>query len=95
MTNPRGRYLDASQAMQSGVAMKMNYDPSETSPKSLRVGVNSALVDSGALIRLLIVKGIITEAEYLEVVADGMEREATSYRDELRSHFGNDGITLA
>jgi hypothetical protein len=41
------RYQAASHAMQSGVAMKMNYDANETTPKHLRV--NSAKVEHSAL----------------------------------------------
>ena len=95
MPTPQERYTAAAHAMQSGVAMKMNYDAAETTPKHLRVGVNSAMAEHGALARLLISKGVITEDEYAEAVADGMEREAKLYEDELRQRFGHDGITLA
>jgi hypothetical protein len=95
VSTPQERYAAAAHAMQSGVAMKMNYDPNSTTPKHLRVGINSAMSDHGALARLLITKGVITEDEYLEAVADGMEREAAMYQDELRQRLGHDGITLA
>lgn len=86
------RYLDAAHAMQSGVRLKMTRDgapddsafwPGDTSPKHLRVGVNSALSDAGGLVRLLIAKGVITEEEYREAIADAMEREVQRYRDDL------------
>lgn len=77
------RYLTACNAMQSGVAMKMTVDPQETSPKHLRVGVNSAMVDTGALIGLLIKKGVITEEELCEALADKMEEEVKLYEDAL------------
>ena len=83
-------------AMQSGVAMKMNYDPSDTSPKHLRVGVNSALCDQAALARLLIDKGIITEAEYEAAITAEMGREVERYETWLQTHTGaNAKITLA
>jgi hypothetical protein len=90
------RYRAAVHAMQSGVATKMNYDPSETTPKHLRVGVNSAMVEHSALAHLLIDKGVITEQEYLSAIADGMERERDMYVAEIQDHFGSDGpkITL-
>jgi hypothetical protein len=94
MTTPQERYRAAAHAMQSGVAMKMNFAPGETTPKHLRVGINSAMSDQGALARLLIAKGVFTEDEYLEAVADGMEAEAASYEHQLREHFGHDGIDL-
>lgn len=99
-TDPLSRYTAALHAMQSGVRMLMNYDPpevesSETSPKHLRVGVNAAMSDQGALARLLIGKGLISEEEYLEAIATGMEQEQASYEERLRERFGHKGITLA
>ena len=91
---PQERYRDAVHAMQSGVAMEMQSGSNDTTPKHLRVGVNSALVDSAALAELLIAKGVITEAEYLETIAAGMEREAAAYEQRLSEHYGSK-ITLA
>lgn len=92
----RARYLKAAHAMQTGVAMEMNYDPQPTTPKHLRVGVNSAMSDQGGLVTLLIAKGIITEEEYLEAICASMEREAESYTQRIRAHLGPDApdITL-
>jgi len=75
-------------AMQTGVAMKMHYDPTDASPKHLRVGVNSALCDSAALARLLISKGVFTEAEYEQAITDEMRREVARYKEELINRFG-------
>ena len=74
--------------MQSGVAMEMHQGSQDTQPKHLRVGVNSALVDSSALAELLIAKGVISEAEYLEAIAAGMEREARNYEERLSQKLG-------
>jgi hypothetical protein len=90
----RQRYLDAAHAMQSGVAAKMPIDPSETQPKHLRVGVNSAMVDTAALAGLLIAKGLITQDEYVTAVADGMEREKALYETWLTDRMGGPKITL-
>lgn len=90
----RQRYLVAAHAMQSGVATKMHYDPSDTSPKHLRVGVNSAMVDTSAIAGLLIAKGVITEAEYSTAIADAMERERDTYQQEISNHFGPNGPTI-
>jgi hypothetical protein len=57
--------------------------PGHTSPKHLRVGVNAAMSDHGALVRLLIQKGIITHEEYSTAIADAMENEVQSYKDDL------------
>ena len=93
MSTPQERYHAAAHAMQSGVATEMNYNPKPTDAKHLRVGVNSALVDSAALAELLISKGVIAEDEYLEAIATAMEREAKSYQDRISNHFGTN-ITL-
>jgi hypothetical protein len=55
----------------------------ETSPKHLRVGVNSALVESGALVGMLIRKGILTGDEWEAALADMMEREVENYRKQM------------
>jgi hypothetical protein len=81
--------------MQSGVAAKMDIDPAdEVTPKHLRVGINSSLVNSSSLASLLISKGIITELEYITAVADGMEDEKKAYEEYLREATGNDRISL-
>jgi hypothetical protein len=82
------RYQAAAHAMQSGVAAKMGCDPSETTPKHLRTGVNSAMVEHSALAELLMAKGVFTEDEYQEALATGMEREVRLYEDWLSQHTG-------
>lgn len=88
------RYQAAIHAMQTGVAAKMAIDPSETTPKHLRVGVNSAMVEHSALAGLLIAKGVITEAEYLEALALGMEREQALYEKWLTDRYQGPNIRL-
>lgn len=84
----RDRYRRAAHAMQSGVAMEMNYDASPCEPKHLRVGINAAMSDHGGLAGLLIKKGLITEEEYLEAITEAMEREKQSYEDRLTHRYG-------
>lgn len=83
----RQRYLAAMHAVQSGIAMKMNFDD-ETSPKHLRVGISSAMVTEAGLADLLIAKGVITRLEYFEAMATQAEREKEMYERELTEHFG-------
>lgn len=82
------RYRAAAHAMQSGVATKMTFDPSSTNPKHLRTGVNSAMVEHSALVKLLVDKGVITEQEYFPVLADAMQAEQAGYEKLLSEHFG-------
>jgi hypothetical protein len=88
------RYIAATHAMQTGVAYELEIDPSGGTPKHLRVGVNSAMVEFSALVKLLIAKGVIDEAEFMKELADGMERERDSYQERLTAHYGRP-VTLA
>ena len=81
----RREYEELSHAMQSGVAMMMNYDPGATTPKHLRVGVNSAMVDSGALAGQL---------EYYTALRDGLKREVESYTKLIRERLGGAEVNL-
>lgn len=84
----RQRYQAAAHAMQSGVAFEHGRGSNDGSPKHLRVGVNSALVNDAALTKLLVEKGVITEDEYLQAVTIEMETEAERYE-------ARNGVTLA
>lgn len=86
-------YEQALHAMQSGVAMEMNYHSAPTAPKHLRVGVNSAMVTDRAIARLLIDKGIITKEEYCEAVRQSMVMEVVDYEERLSGLMGRE-ITL-
>jgi len=94
------RYLAAAHAMQSGVAGETAFHQSKgerdtaTEPKHLRVGVNTAKVDHGALVALLVSKGIITNLEYFETLADHMEAEQSRYEAHLSGLMGKP-VTLA
>jgi hypothetical protein len=82
------RYLAAAHAMQTGVAYQMQLTAAHE-PKHLRVGVNSALVNSAALATLLIEKGVFTLDEYEKALADAMEREVVNYEKDMPP-----GVTL-
>ena len=82
-------YEEACYAMQAGVGLREKLGGSnETTPKHLRVGVNSAMVEHSALARLLIAKGVITEAEYRESLAEGMREEVALYERGLTEQLG-------
>lgn len=82
------RQLAAMHAMQSGVAVDLQHNPSSGTPKHLRVGVNSSLVGLAALGALLMKKGLITEEEYHTALAEGMEEEQRRYEELLSKRFG-------
>lgn len=79
------RYTAAAHALQSATKVVLDLDAaggpilpetSSGSPKHLRVGLDLRAADHGALVRLLIAKGVFTEAEYLEAIANAAEQEA-------------------
>lgn len=88
------RYYALAHAMQSGVAMMMNYDPTVTEPKHLRVGINEALLEQSALGELLIAKGLITEDEYMDAMIAGLEKEVRRYEETISFHLGGAKVTL-
>lgn len=87
------RYRAAMHAVQSGVKMDHANGGEDGSPKHLRVGVNSALVDSAALATLLIDKGVFTLDEYHKALADEAEAEKKRYEYLLSKKLGGN-ITL-
>jgi hypothetical protein len=90
------RYHAAAHAMQTGVKAVAHYEPSETTPASLRIGVNAAHVSVAALTQLLLDRGIFTMEDYAAANADQMETEAEAYRQRLQTHLGGDTeVTLA
>lgn len=92
--DPMIRYYAALHRVQTGVAYEMEWTE-QTSPKHLRVGVNSALVDSVAVAHLLLAKGVISQDEYEEQLAVEMEREAADYEQRVQEHFDDPNIRLA
>jgi hypothetical protein len=75
-------------AMQSGVSTEQARGSDDGTPKHLRVGVNAAMSDHGALVGLLIAKGVFTDREYLEAITAGMQREVDSYRQRIADKLG-------
>lgn len=101
----QARYDAAAHAVQSGVAAelgemphlplsKTGADAAAATPKHLRVGVNSCLVNDLAIARLLIEKGVFTLAEYHEAIAEAMESEQARYEQILSDATGSK-VTLA
>lgn len=87
------RYMAAAHGMQTGVAYELEKDGSSGTPKHLRVGVNSALVENGAIVKLLIEKRVISELEWYRALSEGMEAERDAYTQRMRERYGAN-ITL-
>jgi hypothetical protein len=80
------RYLAAAHGMQTGVALRPN-DKDQT-PKHLRVGVNVVMSDLGAVCQLLVEKGVFTEVELHEKLAEFMEAERDSQQSSVGDRYG-------
>ena len=76
------RYLRAAHAVQAGTKM------TETSAMDCRIGLNVALAEMGGFVELLIAKGLFTEAEYVEAITKGVEREKARLEQELFEKTG-------
>lgn len=90
----KNKYREQAHRMQSGVAMMMSRGSAETDPKHLRVGINAAMSDQGGLVKLLISKGIITEEEYLNAIAEQMTEEANDYEKKVQEVLGSIKVKL-
>ena len=75
--------------MQAGIGVMLSQDGEAETPKHVRVGINTALVETGVLGRLLIDKGIITELEYFALIRDGYKAEADGYEEKLGVKLGS------
>lgn len=84
----RKRHAAALHAVQSGVAVEANYRSAPTELKHLRTGINAAMADQAGLARLLMEKGVFTEAEYLDAIAESMEAEQARYEAHLTELVG-------
>lgn len=100
------RYQAALHAVQSGVAIVIGLDNKDTglnwdSPgqlqgsagaKHLRTGLNAAMCDHGALVDLLIKKGLITDEEYVRAITIKLEEEVHIHEAEIEERLkGPDG----
>lgn len=84
------RYQAAMHAMQTGVMMDQEVLGSKDgSPKQLRVGVNSSMIETSALTRLLLSKGIIADFnEWFEILCQVAEEEVQRYERRLSQATG-------
>lgn len=85
--NHKERWHRAAHCMQAGVKMDKAGARADGEHVQSRIGINVALRDHGSLVALLVSKGVITDDEYFEAIADGMEQEVREY-EALLSRFG-------
>ena len=71
-------------------AIAYNPDAKALEPKHLRVGIDMSKADQAGLARLLIDKGVFTEAEYVEAITQSAKEEAERQRLALAATIGVD-----
>ncbi len=82
-------YLELLHAIQSGVKATIELGISnEATPKHLRTGINSALINISALGQTLIEKGIITFEEWRDNEIKLLEQEVKDYENNLSKAIG-------
>jgi hypothetical protein len=80
------RYLAACHAVQTATAFEIEtkgLPAAGASPKHLRVGISTQKVEMGALVGLLIRKGLMTELEWFTSIAAAMEQEKATLESNL------------
>lgn len=85
------RYDTAVHTYQSAIAFqitRLGENGAGADAKHLRVGINSAMSDHGALAKLLIEKGVFTNDEYFEAIVQMAEHEASLLATMTRQKCG-------
>lgn len=77
-----------SHAIQSYTAYMLHRNPSSSSPKHLRTGIDLTKAEMGGLAVLFVRKGIITNEEYLAAIVEGLEEENNRNENEVGVKFG-------
>jgi hypothetical protein len=86
----RNKYMALQHSMQCGVKYSQESGAEPETSKDTRVGINTAMSDHGALVDLLVRKGVITDEEIAEAMIDYMQQEVDRYRDKLKLVYGAD-----
>jgi hypothetical protein len=81
-------YEQALHAIQTGIAYEIERGSTASTPKHLRVGVDSAMVTHAALAWLLVKKGVFTEEEYAEAIRLEANREVARYEHRISELYG-------
>lgn len=92
----RAEYERHLHGMQSGVKAMMEAQPRPLADelKHLRVGINSAMVNDLALVRILMAKGVLSALEYSEAMTVAMREEKEGYERQVGELYATK-VTLA
>lgn len=81
-------YVKLLHAVQSGVAAFMERNASEVDPKHLRVGINSSLISTSALVLTLAEAGVITFEAFRDNEIMLIQNEVRNYEAKLSEELG-------
>jgi hypothetical protein len=81
-------YVRQGHAVQSGVAMRLQLDPTFATTKDMRTGIDTSKADMGGLVELLIQKGIFTDIEYMEAIVASMRAERERWEADIGARLG-------
>lgn len=83
-----------SHAIQSAIAFQIQAGCEAATPKHLRVGVDTSKADHGALVKLLVEKGVFTEEEYFVEMIAGLERELEFQTKQAQKYGAPSNVTF-
>jgi hypothetical protein len=75
-------------AIQTGVAYEIEKGSQASTPKHLRTGLDAFAAELSGMARLLISKGVITEEEYFDALAQALREEVKRYEIRLSERYG-------
>lgn len=84
-------YMDLLHAIQTGVLYMSKHesgDTAETSPKHLRTGINSSLIESSALVKTLVEADVIDWETFRDNVIFMLKLEVKNYEERLSKVMG-------
>lgn len=94
----KAEYFALAHAVQTGVKSTMEHDRAhhpardqdrdEYGAKHLRTGVNMAICEHSALVRIMLDKGLITQIEYYTELNKVLREEVANYEQNLSERFG-------
>lgn len=80
-------YLGLAHSLQSGVALQLELNPLIGTPKDLCTGLNKCMVETSALISLLVECGVITNVQFVKALVKGMTQEVQAFEHMLSHHY--------
>lgn len=84
--------LAVEHAMQNAVKTYIDHGDKSATPKHLRTGLNASMSNQGAVVALLVEKGVFTPIEYAQFCLKFAEAEAEDAASRARKITGNDNL---